>query len=107
MPAHDRIPNAPRPPLLAAVGARPRGAGFAALLLAAGLALIPARTVAADAHAKMPRPALNVQANASRKTLLKERSAVLGLAPHHAGKLVGGHRAPPPKTIVTKRFLPK
>jgi len=106
MPADRRIAKTPLP-LLAAARSRARWAGIAALLLAAGLALAPARAVAADPHAKLPRPALNVQANASRKTLLNERSAALGVAPHHAGKLVGGNGTPPPRTIVTKRFLPK
>ncbi len=79
----------------------------ALLLLAAALTLDPARALAADKHTKVLKPVLNVQANASRSALLKQRSAVLGVAPKHAGKLVGSTGTPPAKTIVTKRILPK
>jgi hypothetical protein len=43
----------------------------------------------------------------SRQTLLKQRTtSVTGLNDRHPGKIIGT-TAPAPKTIVTKRFLPK
>jgi len=90
-----------------AAGSSARAAAVGALLLAAALALAPAPTVGADKHAKALHPNLNVQANAARSTLLKQRSTVLGTAPRHAGKLVGGTGTPAARTIVTKRILPK
>lgn len=108
MPADRRHLNASLLPLPAAPCSRAPWVRLGVLLLlAAGLDLAPARAIAAGTQTKLVRPARNVQANAARQALLKQRAAVLGVAPHHTGKLVGGAGTPAPKTIVTKRFLPK
>jgi hypothetical protein len=40
-------------------------------------------------------------------TVLKQRTTVLGSSAAQPGKIIAGTRAPPPKTIVTRRNLPK
>jgi hypothetical protein len=39
-------------------------------------------------------------------TVLKPRTTALGSSAAQPGKIIGGSRAPPPKTIVTRRILP-
>ncbi len=52
-------------------------------------------------------PAASGKAKSTRQALLKQRTTVLSPTVRHAGKIVGGSIAPPPKTIVTRRILPK
>lgn len=52
-------------------------------------------------------PAAGGKAKTTRQALLKQRTTVLSPTVHHAGKIVGGSAAPPRKTIVTRRILPK
>jgi hypothetical protein len=82
-------------------------ASVAVLLLVGALELAPGSALAAPPPAKVVRPLVNPAANATRKALLQQRSSLLSLPVRHPGKTVGGANAPVPKTIVTKRFLPK
>jgi len=52
-------------------------------------------------------PAASGKAKTTRQALLKQRTTVLNPTVRHAGKIVSGSTAPPPKTIVTRRILPK
>ena len=76
------------------------------LLLAVSLALPPARAMAANAQTTLLQPSGSGKLKTTRQALLKGRTTLLGLGQRHPGRSVGGTRAPPPKTIVTKRFLP-
>jgi hypothetical protein len=52
-------------------------------------------------------PAASGNAKTTRQALLKQRTTVLSPTVRHAGKIVGGSTAPPPKSIVTRRILSK
>jgi hypothetical protein len=86
---------------------QPPASGGLPLVLAVLLALSLGRAIAADTHATLVQPASTGQAKTTRQALLKQRTSVVGLHLRHPGKTVGGARTPAPKTIVTKRFLPK
>ena len=92
------------------------------LVLTVQLALPLGRTMAANAPATVLQPvqplkplkpvqpvlpAAGGKAKTTRQALLKQRTTVLSPTVRHAGKIVGGITAPPPKTIVTRRILPK
>ena len=95
------------------------------LVLTVPLALPLGRAMAANAPATVLQPVQPVQplkplkpvqpvlpaasgkAKTTRQALLKQRTTVLSPTVRHAGKIVGGSIAPPPKTIVTRRILPK
>jgi hypothetical protein len=96
------------PPLLSAARSPAWWARIGVMvLLAAALELAPTHAMATDAQTKVPRSLGNSQANPTRQALLKQRPTVLGSPARHPGKTVGGTGTPMPKTIVTKRFLPK
>ncbi len=89
--------------------------GVAALLAAVLIAALgeaaPAATnpttVKPTAVLKAPvQSAATGSLKTSREALLKQRSSVTGLTGRHPGKIVGATMRAP-KTIVTKRFLPK
>ena len=78
--------------------------------LAAALALIMLPTgeaIAAKPRATLVQPSSTGEAKTARQAVLTERKTVVGVRKPHPGKTVGGTTTPPPKTIVTKRFLPK
>lgn len=92
------------------------------LVLTVPLALPLGRAMAANAPATVLQPvqplkplkpvqpvlpAASGKAKTTRQALLKQRTTVLSPTVRHAGKIVGGSIAPPPKTIVTRRILPK
>ena len=83
------------------------------LVLTVPLALPLGRTMAANAPATVLQPVQPVlpaaggKAKTTRQALLKQRTTVLSPTVRHTGKIVGGSTAPPPKTIVTRRILPK
>jgi hypothetical protein len=52
------------------------------------------------------QPAATGNLKSSRQALLKQRTSLFGPNTRHPGKIVGA-TTPAPKTIVTKRFLPK
>jgi hypothetical protein len=76
------------------------------LLLAALLALAPGRAIAANTHGTLVQPASTGHAKTARQSLLKQRTSVIAPSQRHPGKIVGGGRRQP-RTIVTRRFLPK
>jgi hypothetical protein len=91
-------PQPPRRPLL----------GSALMLLVALLLASPAgRVLAANTHPTLVQPSSTGEAKAARQALLKQRALAVPRTAHRPGKTVGGTTTPPPKTIVTKRFLPK
>ena len=84
---------------------------LAALLLAplgeAALAATNPTTVKPTTVLKAPvQSAATGSLKTSRQTLLKQRASITGLTGRHPGKIVGA-TIQAPKTIVTKRFLPK
>jgi hypothetical protein len=85
-------------PPLAAVGLM---LGVAALLAGA-----PSRGIAANSSATLVQPSSSGEAKSAREALLKQRTNVVAVGRRHPGKTVGSS-APPPRTIVTRRFLPK
>jgi hypothetical protein len=98
MIADPRHRSAPRQPL-ASIGA--------VLMLGIVLGLPAGAALAANPRATLVQPASTGNAKAARQRLLKERTTVVGLHQRHPGKTVGGSSTPLPKTVVTKRFLPK
>ena len=76
---------------------------FAALLLV----LPAAPALAANTHATLVQPAATGEARAARQAVLKQRSTNVPATARKPGKTVGGARTPLPKTVVTKRILPK
>jgi hypothetical protein len=78
-----------------------------ALLLALWLA-VPVGAAAADSkHATLVQPSSTGKAKTVRQTLLKQRTNTVTLSKIHPGKTVGSTHTPLPRTIVTKRILPK
>jgi hypothetical protein len=74
-------------------------------VLVLALALAPA--VAAPKHPTLVQPSSTGPAKTARQTLLKQRTLTIPRVVPKPGKIVGGTTTRPPKTIVTKRFLPK
>ncbi|MGA2860597.1 MAG: hypothetical protein ABSF31_02250 [Steroidobacteraceae bacterium] len=127
MPADRRHQLTRSPPLLrAAARSQMVWASIGlTLVLTVPLALPLGRTMAANAPATVLQPVQPVQplkplkpiqpvlpaasgkAKTTRQALLKQRTTVLNPTVRHAGKIVSGSTAPPPKTIVTRRILPK
>jgi hypothetical protein len=85
-------------------------AGLALMLAMALLSPLNRGVMAANKPATVLKPPVQSAATGdlktSRQALLKQRTSVFGLASRHPGKIVGA-TGKPPKTIVTKRFLPK
>jgi hypothetical protein len=80
-------------------------AWLAALVIMLGL---PAgQAVAAKPRATLVQPSSTGEAKIARQALLKQRAAVIAQRKPNPGKTVGGTTTPLPKTIVTKRILPK
>jgi len=106
MPADRRHPPSnrqltTRQPLAA------RALGLIPVLVLA-FALAPA--VAAPKHPTLVQPvqpSSTGPAKTARRSLLKQRTLSVPRVVPKPGKIVGGTSTPPPKTIVTKRFLPK
>jgi hypothetical protein len=81
-----------------------------ALMTALVLTLALAPALAAPKHptlVKPVQPSSTGAAKTARQALLKERTKSVPRTVPKPGKIVGGTTTPPPKTIVTKRFLPK
>jgi hypothetical protein len=78
-----------------------------ALIPVLALALAPAPALAAPKHPTLVQPASTGQAKAARQALLKQHTLTVPRVAPKPGKTVGGTTTSPPKTIVTKRFLPK
>ena len=77
-------------------------------MLVLAFALAPA--VAAPKHPTLVQPvqpSSTGPAKTARRSLLKQRTLSVPRVVPKPGKIVGGTSTPPPKTIVTKRFLPK
>jgi hypothetical protein len=77
-------------------------------VLVLALALAPA--VAAPKHPTLVQPvqpSSTGPAKTARQALLKQRTLTVPHVVPKPGKIVGGTTTPRPKTIVTKRFLPK
>jgi hypothetical protein len=81
------------------------------VVLALGLALACGPAIAAKTtkptNPKLVTPASTGEAKTARQALLKQRNLTVSRTTPHPGKIVGATTRPPPKTIVTKRFLPK
>jgi hypothetical protein len=86
---------------------RPLSSFGLTLLLIAALALPVDRAMAATPHVTLVRPSSTGDAKTARLAVLKQRTTLVGVHKAHPGTTVGGSSAPRPKTIVTKRFLPK
>jgi hypothetical protein len=74
------------------------------------LALALAPGMAAPKHPTLVQPvqpSSTGPAKTARQALLKQRTLSVPRTVPKPGKIVGGTTTPPPKTIVTKRFLPK
>jgi hypothetical protein len=77
------------------------------LVLAVVLALPVGAALADNKHAALLQPSSTGKAKTARQTLLKQRTNTVTLSKLHPGKTVGGTHTPLPRTIVTKRILPK
>jgi hypothetical protein len=90
--------------------ARPPAPVLALLLAMLLMAPFGRAALAANKPATLLKPPVQSAATGSLKTsrqaLLKQRTSVIGLNTHRPGKIVGASTQAP-KTIVTKRFLPK
>jgi hypothetical protein len=88
-------------------GAAARAVYLLGLALLVGSASSPA--MAATAHPPMilAQPSSTGAAKTARQKLVKQRTTALNTTPRHPGKIIGGGTTPPPRTIVTRRFLPK
>jgi hypothetical protein len=76
--------------------------------LALALALAPAMAAPKHPTVVQPvQPSSTGSAKTARQALLKQRTKTVPRTLPKPGKIVGGTTTPPPKTIVTKRFLPK
>jgi hypothetical protein len=97
-----------RPPTTTQPTARRGLVGSALMLLVALLlAPIPGRVLAANTHPTLVQPSSTGEAKAARQALVKQHLLAVPRTLRRPGKTVGGTTTPPPKTIVTKRFLPK
>ena len=81
----------------------------AMMSLLAGLLLgLPAaQLLAATTHPALVQPAASGEAKTARKAVLKQRTATVPGLVRHPGKTVGGTGTALPKTVMTKRTLPK
>jgi hypothetical protein len=81
-----------------------------ALMTALVLTLALGPALAAPKHptlVKPVQPSSTGAAKTARQALLKQRTQSVPRVVPKPGKIVGGTTTPTPKTIVTKRFLPK
>jgi hypothetical protein len=89
----------------------PRSGAAARAVYLLGLALLvgSASSPAMAAHPPMilAQPSSTGAAKTARQKLVKQRMTALNTTPRHPGKIIGGGTTPPPRTIVTRRFLPK
>jgi hypothetical protein len=77
-------------------------------VLVLALALAPALAAAKHPTLVKPvQPSSTGAAKTARQALLKQRTLSVPHVLPKPGKIVGGTTTPAPKTIVTKRFLPK
>ena len=89
---------------------QPLSARAPALMTALVLALALAPALAAPKHPTLVQPvqpSSTGPAKTARQALLKQRTLTVPHVVPKPGKIVGGTTTPHPKTIVTKRFLPK
>jgi hypothetical protein len=86
---------------------QPLTARAAALMTALVLALALGPALAAPKHPTLVQPSSTGPAKTARQALLKQRTLTLPRVVPKPGKVVGGSTTRPPRTIVTKRFLPK
>jgi hypothetical protein len=89
---------------------QPRAARALALIPVLALALALAPALAAAKHPKLAQPvqpSSTGAAKTARQALVKQRTLTVPRTVPKPGKIVGGSTTRPPKTIVTKRFLPK
>ena len=88
----------------------PRSGAAARAVYLLGLALLvgSASSPAMAAHPPMilAQPSSTGAAKTARQKLVKQRMTALNTTPRHPGKIIGAN-TPPPRTIVTRRFLPK
>jgi hypothetical protein len=84
-----------------------RPALLVAVLAALVLALAAVQAFATNTHPTLVQPAATGQARAARQAVLKQRAATVPQSARKPGKTVGGTSTPHPKTITTKRNLPK
>ena len=104
------LPSTTPPTTTPPTTARPLTARAPALMAALVLTLALAPALAAPKHptlVKPVQPSSTGAAKTARQALLKERTKTVPRVVPKPGKIVGGTTTPPPKTIVTKRFLPK
>jgi hypothetical protein len=87
------------------------GAAAARAVYLLGLALLvgsaPNPAMAAHPPMTLVQPSSTGAAKTERQKLVKQRTTALNTTPRHPGKIIGGGTTPPPRTIVTRRFLPK
>jgi hypothetical protein len=86
---------------------QPLAARALALIPVLVLALALGPALAAPKHPTLVQPASTGQAKATRQALLKQRTLSIPRVVPKPGKIVAGTTTRPPKTVVTKRFLPK
>jgi hypothetical protein len=83
-------------------------AGIVCLAAALALIMLPTgEAIAAKPRATLVQPSSTGEAKIARQAVLKQRAAVIAQRKPNPGKTVGGATTPLPKTIVTKRILPK
>jgi hypothetical protein len=89
---------------------RQPGAGLALLLAMALMLPLGGAAMAVNKPTTVLKPPVQSAATGNLKTtrqaLLKQRTSLISPSTHRPGKIVGVTTRPP-KTIVTKRFLPK
>jgi hypothetical protein len=106
-PPISQQPTGRQPTTAQSPARRPLVGSALMLLMALLLASPPGRVLAANKQPTLVQPSSTGEAKAARQALLKQHALDVPRTVPRPGKTVGGTTTRPPKTIVTKRFLPK